>query len=130
MRKFDAPWGGSGISGECRHLPPVGSSPRARREWRPAWRRPGGKRAAPSQEPPPLVRILCLLCLLGVVAVQAASRPLNLFIWSEYIDPAVVADFEKQFDSKVTIDLYEDDAAIPGAKARLYDEIWTQIKAR
>ncbi len=37
---------------------------------------------------------------------------MNLFIWSEYIDPKVVADFEKKFACKVVIDLYEDDAAM------------------
>ncbi|MDR1487031.1 MAG: spermidine/putrescine ABC transporter substrate-binding protein [Deltaproteobacteria bacterium] len=34
-------------------------------------------------------------------------RQLNLFIWSEYIDPDIVADFEKAFNVKVRIDLYE-----------------------
>jgi spermidine/putrescine transport system substrate-binding protein len=42
------------------------------------------------------------------VGLQAGPQTLNLFIWSEYIDPAIVADFEKQFDCKVNIDLYED----------------------
>ncbi len=43
----------------------------------------------------------------GLTAL-AAPQTLNLFIWSEYIDPEVVKDFEKQFDCKVNIDLYED----------------------
>jgi spermidine/putrescine transport system substrate-binding protein len=42
------------------------------------------------------------------VDLQARPQTLNLFIWSEYIDPAIVADFEEQFDCKVNIDLYED----------------------
>jgi len=37
---------------------------------------------------------------------------LNLFILSEYIDPAVVADFTRQFDCNVTIDLYEDEESM------------------
>ena len=36
------------------------------------------------------------------------KQQLNIFIWSEYIDPKIVADFEKQFHCKVSIDLYED----------------------
>lgn len=51
-------------------------------------------------------RIL-LLCLLAI-SVNAADSTLRLFIWSEYIDPAVVADFEKANQCKVVIDLYED----------------------
>lgn len=50
---------------------------------------------------------LAVACLLSIHSF-AAERTLNLFIWSEYVDPAVVADFEKQFDCKVNIDLYED----------------------
>lgn len=56
---------------------------------------------------------------------HAQTHKLNLFIWSEYIDPAVVADFEKQFDCKVTMDLYEDVesmlAKIQGGGVGLYD---------
>src|SRR6185436_6685664 len=37
---------------------------------------------------------------------------LNLFIWSEYIDPSVIADFEQRFHCKVTTDLYEDESAM------------------
>lgn len=52
--------------------------------------------------------------MLGVVLglglagpVQAAQR-LSVFIWSEYLDPEVVKDFERQHDARVTVDLYED----------------------
>jgi spermidine/putrescine transport system substrate-binding protein len=38
---------------------------------------------------------------------QTGPRPLNIFIWSEYIDPDVVADFEKTHNVKVRLDLYE-----------------------
>ena len=65
---------------------------------------------------------LCLAC-----SAFAQSGKLNLFIWSEYIDPAVVADFEKQFDCKVNIDLYEDVesmlAKIQGGGGSLYDVV-------
>jgi spermidine/putrescine transport system substrate-binding protein len=55
--------------------------------------------------------VLCLALLAGLTA-RAAKPGLNLFIWSEYIDPTVVADFEQQADCKVVIDLYEDEAAM------------------
>src|SRR5262249_49686851 len=50
-----------------------------------------------------------------------------LFIWSEYIDPQIVADFEKAQDCKVTIDLYEDEsgmmAKLQGGGASVYDVV-------
>lgn len=52
------------------------------------------------------------LAVLCVVSALAEPQRLNLFIWSEYIDPAVVAEFERQENAKVVIDLYEDDAAM------------------
>jgi spermidine/putrescine-binding protein len=48
---------------------------------------------------------------LVIVVLAGCSKPkaqLNVFIWSEYLDPVVVADFERQFDCKVTMDYYED----------------------
>jgi spermidine/putrescine transport system substrate-binding protein len=60
----------------------------------------------------------------------AATTPagpcaLNLFIWSEYIDPEIVAAFEKENACKVTIDLYEDNesmmAKLQGGGTSLYD---------
>ena len=52
---------------------------------------------------------------------------LNLFIWSEYIDPEIVSDFEKQHNCKVTIDLYEDNEAmiakLQGGGDSLYDVV-------
>src|SRR4051812_35173953 len=59
-----------------------------------------------------LLFLLGWLMLSSPIQVWAAKNQLNLFIWSEYIDPAIVADFEKQFDCKVTIDLYEDESAM------------------
>jgi spermidine/putrescine transport system substrate-binding protein len=50
-----------------------------------------------------------LFALLALVTgVEAAENTLRLFIWSEYIDPAVLRDFEKSNHCKVVIDLYED----------------------
>jgi spermidine/putrescine transport system substrate-binding protein len=53
---------------------------------------------------------------LGLLALAAfllagctQSKPqLNLFIWSEYIDPKIIAAFEKQFGCQVNLDYYED----------------------
>ncbi|HSF41110.1 MAG TPA: spermidine/putrescine ABC transporter substrate-binding protein [Thermoanaerobaculia bacterium] len=36
-----------------------------------------------------------------------AARELRLFNWAEYIDPAIVADFEREFDCKVVQETYE-----------------------
>jgi spermidine/putrescine transport system substrate-binding protein len=59
--------------------------------------------------------------------VPAESAVLNLFIWSEYIDPKIVAGFEKQSGCKVNIDLYEDSesmlAKLQGGGASLYDVV-------
>jgi spermidine/putrescine transport system substrate-binding protein len=69
---------------------------------------------------------LCALALFSPLMVNAAGR-LNLFIWSEYIDPQVVTDFEKKFDCKVVIDLYEDAesmlAKVQGGGVSLYDVV-------
>jgi spermidine/putrescine transport system substrate-binding protein len=53
-------------------------------------------------------RFALLLALMAFATVRAADNTLRLFIWSEYIDPAVVADFEKANQCKIVIDVYED----------------------
>jgi len=67
---------------------------------------------------------IALLLLAATTAVAEKAR-LNIFIWSEYIDPAIVADFERQHDCKVTLDLYEDNesmiAKLAGGGVSLYD---------
>jgi spermidine/putrescine transport system substrate-binding protein len=71
--------------------------------------------------------LVLLILLLPAAAFAAPAHKLNLFIWSEYIDPAVVSDFEQRFDCKVTIDLYEDEASmmakLQGGGSALYDVI-------
>ncbi len=37
---------------------------------------------------------------------------LNIFIWSEYLDPEIPKAFEKKYNCKVTIDLYEDNESM------------------
>ena len=67
------------------------------------------------------------LLMLSLASVQAQQNKMNLFIWSEYIDPEIVKDFEKKFDCKVTIDLYEDEdsmlAKLQGGGSSLYDVV-------
>jgi spermidine/putrescine transport system substrate-binding protein len=66
-----------------------------------------------------------VLGLMSACAVFAEQQKLNLFIWSEYIDPKIIAQFEKQCDCKVNIDLYEDAesmlAKVQGGGVSLYD---------
>jgi spermidine/putrescine transport system substrate-binding protein len=63
--------------------------------------------------------------LLLSVSAWAQKNKLNLYIWSEYIDPEIVSNFEKEFDCKVTVDLYEDNesmmAKLQGGGTSLYD---------
>jgi spermidine/putrescine transport system substrate-binding protein len=73
-------------------------------------------------------RLFALLCfVLCAIPLHAASYKLNLFIWSEYIDPDIITEFEKRFDTKVIIDLYEDEASmmvkLQGGGASQYDVI-------
>lgn len=74
------------------------------------------------------IRNIALLLVLTSVAglsLHAQDNKLNLFIWSEYIDPQIVRDFEAQTRSKVTVDVYEDAesmlAKIQGGGDALYD---------
>ena len=46
------------------------------------------------------------LAALALIA-QAQPKSLNLFIWSEYIDPATIKGFEKSAGAKVNVSLYE-----------------------
>ncbi len=69
-----------------------------------------------------LIIIVTFFC---AALLRAQENKLNLFIWSEYIDPQIVKDFEAQTRAKVTIDLYEDAesmlAKVQGGGDALYD---------
>ena len=54
----------------------------------------------------------CLLVVFTALSLGAAQPSLNLLIWSEYIDPQVVADFERLNGCRVVIDLFEDESAM------------------
>ncbi|MDR1578191.1 MAG: spermidine/putrescine ABC transporter substrate-binding protein [Deltaproteobacteria bacterium] len=54
---------------------------------------------------------LALAIVIGGAAVEVRAaepkRQLNLFIWSEYIDPEIISNFEKAYNVKVRLDYYE-----------------------
>jgi spermidine/putrescine transport system substrate-binding protein len=53
-------------------------------------------------------KFFSVIVVLVLFSSHAADNTLRLFIWSEYIDPAVVSDFEKANHCKIVIDVYED----------------------
>ncbi len=71
-----------------------------------------------------VVRFLAFVLLLSP-SLLAADAKLNIFIWSEYLDPQVVKEFEQRFACKVTVDVYEDAesmlAKLQGGGTALYD---------
>ena len=71
-------------------------------------------------------RLVVLAVSLFVTAsAWAQKNKLNVFIWSEYIDPKIIENFAKENDCKVTVDLYEDNesmmAKLEGGGDALYD---------
>lgn len=62
-------------------------------------------------------------------AAPAPTGPceLNLFIWSEYMDPEILASFEQKYSCKVTTSLYESNedmvAKLQGGSTSLYDVV-------
>ncbi len=68
--------------------------------------------------------LFSLLLAAGWSGAQPVGR-LNVFIWSEYLDPEVVKDFERQFACKLNVDVYEDAesmlAKLQGGGTALYD---------
>ena len=62
-----------------------------------------------------------------LISQVSGADQLNLFIWSEYIDPDVVRQFETNHNCKVLVDLYEDEASmlakLQSGGAALYDII-------
>src|SRR5688572_8201027 len=72
-----------------------------------------------------LCRFLPIL-LIALTSLRAwTAQQLNIFIWSEYLPPDVVADFEKRFDCKVVVDNFESTEGmltkIQAGGAELYD---------
>jgi len=55
-----------------------------------------------------MIKTLCTALLLLLAGCSQPKPQLNVFVWSEYLDPAVIAEFEKQFNCRVVLDYYED----------------------
>jgi spermidine/putrescine transport system substrate-binding protein len=51
--------------------------------------------------------LLALVLGVAMLSPRVAAQELNLFIWSEYIDPELVEAFEQQTGAKVNISLFE-----------------------
>lgn len=51
--------------------------------------------------------LACALVIFSLSSLSWAAGSLTVFIWSEYMDPEVISDFEKTFDVKVKLDYYE-----------------------
>lgn len=71
-----------------------------------------------------------LCCLLTLVAfwpntTSAQGQTLNLYIWSEYIDPDILTAFEQETNSRVVVSLYESNedmvAKLRGGGVSQYD---------
>jgi spermidine/putrescine transport system permease protein len=78
------------------------------------------------------VRAFQAVVILGLAGflLGRATTPrnrLNILMWSEYIDPKVVSDFEKRFDCRVTLDVFEDTesmmAKLQQGGASVYDVV-------
>ncbi|WP_218080672.1 polyamine ABC transporter substrate-binding protein [Anthocerotibacter panamensis] len=69
--------------------------------------------------------LLVLSALVLGTPAQAQKKVLNLYIWSEYIDPQIISDFEKATGSKVVVTLYESNedmvAKLQGGGVSQYD---------
>lgn len=54
-----------------------------------------------------LLASISLFLLCGLAPVDAAERVVNIFNWSDYIDPGVLADFTRETGIKVVYDTYD-----------------------
>ena len=54
-----------------------------------------------------LAGVLATATVISSIGALGQKQTMNLFIWSEYIDPAIVKAFEKKTGAKVNISLYE-----------------------
>jgi len=67
------------------------------------------------------------VALVFTTTAWAQKNQLNLYIWSEYIDPEIITSFEKEYKCKVIVDLYEDNesmvAKLQGGGVSLYDVV-------
>lgn len=47
-------------------------------------------------------------------AAQSGKQDLNLYIWSEYIDPEILTNFEKEYNCNIVVSLYESNEEMMG----------------
>jgi spermidine/putrescine transport system substrate-binding protein len=84
-----------------------------------------GLTACAPKEAPPAAPATTAASAAAPAPASGEPCKLNLFIWSEYIDPEIVASFEKEYSCKVTTDLYEDNESmmskLQGGGTALYD---------
>lgn len=60
-------------------------------------------------------RAALVACIVAVAATAAvATEELHLYIWSEYIDPQILKNFEAKYHCKVISDLYESNEEMIG----------------
>lgn len=53
------------------------------------------------------ILLSCLLVILAAAAAEAGERVVNIFNWSDYIDPTVLEDFARETGVKVVYDTYD-----------------------
>ena len=73
------------------------------------------------------IKHLLLVAIILIAGCREKKDRLHIFIWSEYLDPTVVADFEKQFDCEVIIDYHEDTDSMIAKMAAGGDSIFDII---
>src|SRR5688572_13738963 len=70
-------------------------------------------------------KLIRLSCVLFGLVVSGAGAQLNVFTWSEYLPPEVIADFERRFGCKLVVDFYDSPEAmitkVQSGGAGLYD---------
>ena len=49
----------------------------------------------------------CMACAVPMLAASAKDASLNVYNWSDYIDPAVVPAFEREYGIKVNYDVFD-----------------------
>jgi spermidine/putrescine transport system substrate-binding protein len=62
----------------------------------------------PARRQARLAGLILLLVISFLSSCRQRLPELNIFIWSEYLDPSLVAEFEKRFGCRVNLDYYED----------------------
>jgi putrescine transport system substrate-binding protein len=54
-----------------------------------------------------IILVLALVAVAAAFAAEAQERTVNVYNWSDYIDPEVIEDFTKETGIKVTYDTYD-----------------------